>query len=177
MEWIMCSCRKTTFELGCGHTVFFTPHAQRERGKVIGVGVHMFICLWTKKKFESYLSDWFTFSNLHSRTSRRIYRLAPENLSSLSKSRISIFNAHLTLFVRRMMSHNSIGKYRQLVNWLGTCIVTQGPVSIVCKLYQFQIVCAVVELHSVSYNSQFCPLAGTASLLLTTLSFVHHSHV
>ena len=34
-----------------------TPHAQRERGKVIGVGVHMFICLWTKKKFESYFSD------------------------------------------------------------------------------------------------------------------------
>ena len=30
--------------------VLFTPHAQRERGKVIGVGVHMFICLWTKKK-------------------------------------------------------------------------------------------------------------------------------
>ena len=26
------------------------------------------------------------------------------------------FNAHLTLFVRRMTSHNSIGKYRHLVN-------------------------------------------------------------
>ena len=37
---------------------------------------------------------------------------APETLSSLSKSRISIFNAHLTLLVRRMTSHNSIGKYR-----------------------------------------------------------------
>ena len=37
---------------------------------------------------------------------------APEMLSSLSKSRISIFNAHLTLFVHRMTSHNSIGKYR-----------------------------------------------------------------
>ena len=36
-------------------------------------------------------------------------------LSSLSKSRISIFNAHLTLLVRRMTSHNSIGKYRHLV--------------------------------------------------------------
>ena len=33
--------------------IFITPHAQRERGKVIGVGVHMLICLWTKKKFES----------------------------------------------------------------------------------------------------------------------------
>ena len=41
---------------------------------------------------------------------------APETLSSLSKSRISIFNAHLTLLVRKMMSHNSIGKYRHLVN-------------------------------------------------------------
>ena len=29
---------------------------QRERGKVIGVGVHTFICLWTKKIFESYFS-------------------------------------------------------------------------------------------------------------------------
>ena len=71
-----------------------------------------------KKIFESYFRDRLTFSNIHSRTSDRIYRLAlplraPETLSSL---RISIFNAHLTLFVRRMMSHNSIGKYRHLVN-------------------------------------------------------------
>ena len=70
--------------------------------------------------FESYFRDRLTFSNIR-RTSRRIYRLAlplhaPETLSSLSKSRISIFNAHLTLFVRRMMSNNSIGKYRHLVN-------------------------------------------------------------
>ena len=70
-----------------------------------------------EKIFESYFRDRLTFSNIRSRTSRRIYRLAlplraPETLSSLSKSRISIFNAHLTLFVRRMTSHNSIGKYR-----------------------------------------------------------------
>ena len=32
---------------------FFTPHAQRERGKVIDRGVHM----WSKKKFESYFRD------------------------------------------------------------------------------------------------------------------------
>ena len=103
----------------------FTPHAQRERGKVIGRGVHIYIyiyiCLWSKKKFESYFRDRLTFSNVDSRTSRRIYRLAlllraPETLSSLSKSRISIFNAHLTLLVRKMTSHNSIGKYRHLVN-------------------------------------------------------------
>ena len=59
--------------------------------------------------------------NVDSRTSRRIYRLAlllraPETLSSLNKSRISIFNVHLTLLVRKMTSHNSIGKYRHLVN-------------------------------------------------------------
>ena len=96
-----------------------TPHAQRERGKVIDRGVH--ICLWSKKIIESYFRDRLTFSNVDSRTSRRIYRLAlllltPETLSSLSKSRISIFNAHLTLLVRKMTSHNSIGKYRHLVN-------------------------------------------------------------
>ena len=83
---------------------------------------HMFchICLWTKKIFESYFRDRLTFSNIRSRTSRQIYRLAlplraPETLSSLSKSSISIFNAQLTLFVHRMTSHNSIGKYRHLV--------------------------------------------------------------
>ena len=111
-----------------------TPHAQRERGKVIDRGVHIYtilhreyyrtlryICLWSKKKFESYFRDRLTFSNVDSRNSHRIYRLAlllraPETLSSLSKSRISIFNAHLTLLVRKMTSHNSIGKYRHLVN-------------------------------------------------------------
>ena len=87
-----------------------TPHAQRERGKVIDRGVHIIyiyiiICLWTKEIFESYFRDGLTFSNIDSRTSRRIYRLAlllraPETLSSLSKSRISLFNAHLTLLVR-----------------------------------------------------------------------------
>ena len=95
--------------------IIITPHAQRERGKEIGCGVHIYIymCLWTKKKFESYFRDRLTFSNIRSTTSRPIYRLAlplraPETLSWLSKSRISIFNAHFTLFVRRMTSHNSI---------------------------------------------------------------------
>ena len=74
-----------------------------------------------QNKFESYFSDSFTYSNLCSRTSHRIYRLTlplldPEKLSSLSKSRISIINAHLTQFVHRMTLHNSIGKYRQLGN-------------------------------------------------------------
>ena len=97
-----------------------TPHAQRERGKVIDRGVHIMFVV--EKKIESYFRDRLTFSNIDSRTSRRIYRLAlllcaPETLSSLSKSRIPIFNAHLTLLVRKMTSHNSIGKYRHLVNW------------------------------------------------------------
>ena len=79
------------------------------------------ISLWSKFFFESYFRDRLTFSNVDSRTSRRIYRpalllRAPETLFSLSKSRISIFNAHLTLLVRKMTSHNSIGKYRHLVN-------------------------------------------------------------
>ena len=88
--------------------------------------LYIYLCLWSKKIFESYFRDRLTFSNIDSRTSRRIYRLAlllraPETLSSLSKSRVSIFNAHLTLLVRRMTSHNSIGKYRHLVNlpWNG----------------------------------------------------------
>ena len=84
---------------------------------VLSIYIYMFV---DEKKFESYFRDRLTFSNIRSRTSRRIYRLAltlraPETLFSLSKSRISIFNAHLTLFVR-MTSHNSIGKYRHLVN-------------------------------------------------------------
>ena len=92
-------------------TAIITPHAQLERGKVIDRGVHIYVCGRNR----------LTFSNIDSRTSRRIYRLAlllraPETLSSLSKSRISIFNAHLTLLVHRMTSHNSVGKYRHLVN-------------------------------------------------------------
>ena len=93
-------------------------------GKAIGAGVHIYIYIYMfvdEKIFESYFRDRLTFSNICNRTSRQIYRLAlllsaPETLSSLSKSRISIFNVYLTLFVRRMISHNSIGKYRHLVN-------------------------------------------------------------
>ena len=115
----MCKCKLSADSRG---SFIFTPHAQRERGKVIGRGVHIIYCISVvEKKFESYFRDRLTFSNVDSRTSRRIYRLAlllraPETLSSLSKSRISIFNAHLTLLVRKMTSHNSIGKYRHLVN-------------------------------------------------------------
>ena len=49
-----------------------SPHAQRKRGKVIGRGVHIYIyiCLWSKKKIESYFRDRLTYSNVDSRTSR-----------------------------------------------------------------------------------------------------------
>ena len=52
-----------------------TPHAQRERGKVIGHGVHIYIYIYillsvVEKKFESYFRDRLTFSNVDSRTSR-----------------------------------------------------------------------------------------------------------
>ena len=51
-----------------------TPHEQRERGKVIGVGVHIYICVCGPNLFfESYFSDRLTYLNIH-RTSRQIYR-------------------------------------------------------------------------------------------------------
>ena len=82
--------------------------------------LYIIICLWTKK-IESYFNDRLIFSNICSMTSCRIHKLAlplraPETLSLLSKSRISIFNAHFTLFVHRMTLHISIGKHRHLVN-------------------------------------------------------------
>ena len=40
-----------------------TPHAQRERGKVIRAGVHIYMFV-DKKKFESYFSDRLTFLGL-----------------------------------------------------------------------------------------------------------------
>ena len=57
-----------------------------------------------QKKFESYFSDRLTFSNIHGRPSRRIYRLdlpllSKDMLSSLTKSRNFLYNAHLALFV------------------------------------------------------------------------------
>ena len=45
------------------HINVVTPHAQRERGKVIGLGVLVYIYMFVVKKFESYFSDRLTFSN------------------------------------------------------------------------------------------------------------------
>ena len=63
---------KLKFQLRTDLVVTPHAHAQRERGKVIGRGVHIYIyiCLWSKKKFESYFRDRLTFSNVDSRTSR-----------------------------------------------------------------------------------------------------------
>ena len=48
-------CMQRETKAGC--CFIFTPHAQRERGKVIGRGVHIYIYLWSKKNFESYFRD------------------------------------------------------------------------------------------------------------------------
>ena len=73
---------------------FITPHAHaREGGYVIGAGVYIYMFV-DQIFLGSNLSNQLTFSNIHGRTSPRIYRLAlplhaPETLSSSSKSRIS----------------------------------------------------------------------------------------
>ena len=63
-----------------------------------------------QKNFESCFSDRSPFQTFA--VVEVLPLRTPETLSSLSKSRISIFNAHLALFVRRVTSHNSISKYR-----------------------------------------------------------------
>ena len=83
---------------------FITPHAQRERGKVIGCDVHIYIYVYGRKKYLNRILVEFIDYLYHCELQKRFPL----------KSRISIFNAHLPLFVRRMemTSHNSIGKYR-----------------------------------------------------------------
>ena len=41
---IYCCCCCCCLFFGGGGVVVVTPHAQRERGKVIGRGVHIYIC-------------------------------------------------------------------------------------------------------------------------------------
>ena len=41
-----------------------TPHAQRERGKVIGCGVHIYIYLWSKKNLNHTLEIDSPFQTL-----------------------------------------------------------------------------------------------------------------
>ena len=73
---------------------------------MIGVGVHnsYIYIFFGLKDFGSYFKYQLAFSNMRSRTSRRIEGLAlpllsPETLSSLNKLRIFLLNAHLALFV------------------------------------------------------------------------------
>ena len=91
-------------------TSVITPHMQREQGKVISLGVHMymFICIYVCGQIffvELYFSDRLTFSNFHSRTSHQIiHRLAlpllsPETLSSLNKLRIFSYLMHTLLYL------------------------------------------------------------------------------
>ena len=65
---------KSQVRCSCFPPLYFfviTLHMQRERGKLIAVGVHIFyiimyvllIYLWTKK-IESYFNDRLTFSNI-----------------------------------------------------------------------------------------------------------------
>ena len=80
----------------------------------------LYICLWMKKNLNHTLTidlpfQTFAVGLLIGFIRLALFLRAPEMLSS-SKSRISIFHMHLTLFVRRMISHSSIGKYRHLVN-------------------------------------------------------------
>ena len=80
----------------------FCCHAARA-GKVIGVGVHIYICMSVDQK-KIFLNNTRS-THLYGRTSRRIYRpalplLSPEPLSLSSKSRIFLYNAQLALFVR-----------------------------------------------------------------------------
>ena len=93
---------------------------------MIGADVHIYIIIYVyvcerKKILNRTLVIDSPFQTFAVGLLVEFYRLAlslrtPETLSLLSKSRISIFNAHLTLFVRRMTSHNSISKYHHLVN-------------------------------------------------------------
>ena len=53
----------------------FRMQSEREQ-TLVNVFSVIYICQWSKKKFESYFRDRLTFSNIDSRTSRQIYRLA-----------------------------------------------------------------------------------------------------
>ena len=87
------------------YVVVYLPRMRSASRVKRSVLVLLYIC--GQKKIELYLSDRLAFSNISSRTSHRIYRLAlplhsPEMLSSLSKLRIFLFNVHPALFVQRM---------------------------------------------------------------------------
>ena len=83
-------------------SILFLKTKRNDLARPVMGTIFLVIMFVDEKLFQSYFNDRLTFSNIRSRTSRGIYRLAlplhaPETLSSLSKSRIAIFNAHLTL--------------------------------------------------------------------------------
>ena len=123
------------------------PARASDQGKVIGVGVHIYIC-GHQKKFESYFSDRLTFSNIRGRTSRRIYRLAlpplsPEMLSSLSKLRIFLF---ICIYIWTHLYHVLICHYSMMLNIHRhiECFITV----FCCLLYE---IIYVRTRHSVHY--------------------------
>ena len=70
------------------------------------IGVAVYICIgihvFGQKKLNRTFNDQLAFSSIRGRTSCQIYGLvlplsARKTLSSLSKSRISLFKVHLTL--------------------------------------------------------------------------------
>ena len=88
---------------------------------MIGAGVQLYIYIFmymtTKKSLKWDFIERLTFSNTRCRLALPLR--APEPLFSLSKSKISLLNVHLALFVRRMTqlwSQNHTGKYYHLVN-------------------------------------------------------------
>ena len=93
-----------------------TPHMQHELGKVISVGDR------GQKKLNRNLAINSLFQTFAVRLLKFIDYLYHcfLQITSLSKLRIFLFNAHCAQFVQRMtelQSLNSIGKYRQLVKW------------------------------------------------------------
>ena len=118
---IVCSCDEITRGSG-----LITPHAQHEQGKVISVGVliYIFICLWTKIFFgESYFSDRLTFSNIRGMTSHQIYRLyhcfLHKRFPRVNQgfSYLMCTSLYLSGWMTCNYLHKRIGKYRHLVKW------------------------------------------------------------
>ena len=66
-----CTCEYTMFRSGTKWFIYQEcSFIQRSIYVECTVYIYIYICLWTKKKFESYLRDRLTFSNVDSRTSR-----------------------------------------------------------------------------------------------------------
>ena len=93
------------------------------------------------KMFEWQFSGRLTFSDLVN-----FYRLvlplcAPELLFSLSKLRISLYNAHLALFMAQLRLHKPISEYRHLAKFdFGTSLGSKSTTVAVCRQMTTRIV-------------------------------------